>query len=149
MNRLPLALLLCLLGTAAGAAEAGLEYRLRAKVGVAFTWRDGKAELLEPLPFMTRADVRKATAVRARNPNAPGAYAVTLTHNARGRARFRAAARADREREFCIVFRASVLQCAAFPPRVKGLRERASAIYGPFAKGEAEMLAREINRSLR
>jgi hypothetical protein len=144
------AAMLFVVATDANTAWAqGLELRLIAKDGVPFKWAEGKEEYLGQLPFMTAPDFGKAVAVDARNPNQPGKFNVEISHTAIGRAKYRAVANADRDREFCVVFEALIRQCESFPPRIKGLYEKRTIIFGGFARKEAEDLARRINRTLK
>ena len=138
------------LSVAARADEPGLEYRLNAKDGRPFQWaNDSKEELLSPLPFMTSADFASAVAKKSTNPNTPGAWEVELTHTAVGRAKFRAVADSDRNREYCLLFRAMIWQCAAFPPVVKGVYDRGATIRHSLSRADAEKLAAEIRKNLR
>jgi hypothetical protein len=135
---------------AAGADEPGLEYRLNVKDGRPFQWaNDSKEELLSPLPFMTSADFAGAVAKKSTNPNTPGDWEVELTHTAVGRAKFGAVADSDRNREYCLLFRSMIWQCAAFPPGVKGVYDRGTTITHSFSRADAEKMAAEIRKNLR
>ena len=138
-----LALMLC----ATSAAAQGLEYRLEKERGRAFAWGHGKDKFFHELPFMTAKDFAKAVAVPAKNPNAPGTYDVRILHSTTGKVKFRAVADADRERSYCVIFRAIIRACSGFAPAVKEIYN-GSIVHG-LAKADAEMLAREINASLR
>jgi hypothetical protein len=134
----------------AGADEPGLEYRLNVKDGRPFRWaNDSKEELLSRLPFMTSADFASAVARKSTNPNTPGDWEVELTHTAVGRAKFRAVADSDRNREYCLLFRSMIWQCAAFPPPMKGVYDRGATITHSFSRAAAEKMAAEIRKSLR
>jgi hypothetical protein len=138
---------LALSGTAV-AAEPGLEYRFKSQDGVEFKWRDGKVERLDPQPFMVAADFGNAIPIKSTNPNVPGAFEIDLVHNKPGKQKYRATAKADLAREYCVVFKDTVLQCYALAPKLAGLYEQGGTIYGPFSKTEAEGLAREIKNTL-
>lgn len=138
---------LALTGTAA-AAEPGLEYRFRSQGGVEFKWRDGKVERLDPQPFMVAADFGNAIPIKSTNRNVPGAFEIDLVHNKPGKEKYRATAKADLAREYCVVFKDTVLQRHALAPKLAGLYEQGGTIYGPFSKAEAEGLAREIKNTL-
>jgi hypothetical protein len=138
---------LALSGTAV-AAEPGLEYRFRSQDGVEFKWRDGKVEKLDSQPFMVAADFGNAIPIKSTNPNVPGAFEIDLVHNKPGKEKYRATAKADLAREYCVVFKDAVLQCFALAPKLAGLYEQGGTIYGPFSKAEAEGLAREIKNTL-
>jgi hypothetical protein len=97
---------------------------------------------------MTATDFSKAIVVASKNPNTPGAYDVEVLHNATGKMKFRAVADADRERSYCVVFRAIVRGCAGFAPPMKDVYDRGSVIHLK-TKAEADKLADELNRSLR
>ena len=133
----------------ATAAGPGLEYRFKAQDGVEFKWRDGKVEKLDRQPFMVASDFGNAIPIKSTNPNAPGAFEIDIVHNKPGKAKYRATAKADLPREYCVVFKDTVLQCYALAPKLAGLFEQGGTIYGPFSKAEAEGLAREINSTLR
>ena len=138
------------LSAAAGAAEPGLEYRLNVRDGRPFQWADdSKEELLSPLPFMTSADFASAVAKKSTNPNTPGVWEVELAHTAAGRAKFRAVADSDRSREYCLLFRSMIWQCAAFTPVVKGVYDRGMSITHSFSRADAEKMATEIRKTLR
>ena len=132
----------------AAAAEGGPEYRLEVRDGRPFKTADGKAFVLGPLPFMTGKDFARAVAVKSTNPNQPGSYNVELLHSATGKAKFRAVADADRARSYCAVVADTVRFCAAFPPAVKDVYDRAGIIPG-LSKADADTLVAEINRSLK
>ena len=138
---------IALTGTAA-AVEPGLEYRFKAQDGVAFKWRDGKVEKLERQPFMVASDFGNVIPIKSTNPKAPGAFEIDLVHNKPGKEKYRATAKADLPREYCVVFKDTVLQCYALAPKLAGLYEQGGTIYGPFSKAEAEGLAREIKSTL-
>jgi hypothetical protein len=138
------------LSVSAGADEPGLEYRLNVKDGRPFQWaNDSKEELLSPLPFMTSADFASAVAKKSSNPNTPGDWEVELTHTAVGRTKFRAVADSDRNREYCLLFRSMIWQCAAFPPPMKGVYDRGATITHSFSRADAEKMAAEIRKNLR
>jgi hypothetical protein len=139
--------ILALTGTT-WAAEPGLEYRFKAQDGVDFKWRDGKVEKLDIRPFMVASDFGNAIAIKSTNPKAPDAFEIDVVHNKPGKEKYRATAKADQPREYCIVFRDTVLQCSALAPKLAGLYEQGGTIYGPFTKAEAVGLVRDINRSL-
>jgi hypothetical protein len=138
---------LALTGTAA-AAEPGLEYRFKAQDGAEFRWRDGKVEKLDRQPFMVASDFGNAIPIKSTNPNAPGAFEIDLVHNKPGKQKYRATAKIDLSREYCVVFKDTVLQCYALAPKLAGLYEQGGTIYGPFSKAEAEGLARDIKNTL-
>jgi hypothetical protein len=137
------------LATAASAENPGLEYRFKARDGLEFKWRDGKGETLDRQPFMVAADFGNAIAIKSTNPKLPGGFEIDLVHNTAGKQKYRATTNADRGEEYCVVFNEIVLQCYALPPKVAALYERGCTIYGPFSKGEADDLTRQINRTLR
>jgi hypothetical protein len=130
------------------AAEPGLEYRFKARDGVEFKWRDGKVETLDRQPFMVASDFGNAIPIKSTNPNAPGTFEIDLVHNKPGKEKYRASAKADLPREYCVVFKDTVLQCYALGPKLAGLYEQGGTIYGPFSKAEAEGLARDIKSTL-
>jgi hypothetical protein len=132
----------------AAAQDAGLEYRLEKKIGTPLDFADGSTKFFHQLPFMTGKDFAKAVVVKSRNPNTPGTFDVEVLHNAIGKVKFRAVADADRERSYCVVFRAVVRGCAGFAPPMKDIYDRGSTLYG-MTDSAAEKLAAEINRSLR
>jgi hypothetical protein len=138
---------LALTGTAA-AAEPGLEYRFKSQDGVEFKWRDGRVEKLDRQPFMVAADFGNAIPIKSTNPNVPGAFEIDLVHNKPGKQKYRATAKADFAREYCVVFKDTVLQCYALAPKLAGLYAQGGTIYGPFSKAEAEGLARDIKSTL-
>jgi hypothetical protein len=132
------------------ADELGLEYRLNVKDGRPFQWaNDSKEELLSSLPFMTSADFTSAVAKKSTNPNTPGEWEVQLAHTAVGRAKFRAVADSDRAREYCLLFRSMIWQCAAFPPGMKDVYDRGATITHSFSRADAEKMAAEIRKSLK
>ena len=136
----------------AGTAWAGnptLEYRFKAADGTEFKWRDGKVEKLDRLPFMVTSDFGNAVAIKSTNRNNPGAFEIDLVHNKPGKQKYRALAKVDQNRDYCVVFNETVLQCYTVAPKLAALYEHGGTIYGPFSKAEAEDLARQINRSLR
>ena len=134
----------------AGADEPGLEYRLNVKDGRPFQWaNDSKEELLSPLPFMTSADFASAVVKKSANPNTPDDWEVELTHTAVGRTKFRAVADSDRNREYCLLFRSMIWQCAAFPPGVKGVYDRGATITHSFSRADAKKMAAKIRKELR
>jgi hypothetical protein len=137
------------LASAAAAASPGLEYRFKSLDGVEFKWRDGKVEKLERQPFMVTSDFGNAIAIKSTNPNARGSFEIDIVHNKPGKQKYRATAKVDQTREYCVVFNEVVLQCHALAPKLAALYEQGGTIYGPFSKTEAEDLARQINRSLR
>jgi hypothetical protein len=137
------------LASAAAAASPGLEYRFKALDGAEFKWRDGKVEKLERQPFMIASDFGNAIAIKSTNPNTRGSFEIDIVHNKPGKQKYRATAKVDHTREYCVVFKEVVLQCYALAPKVVAFYEQGGTIYGPFSKTEAEDLAREINRSLR
>lgn len=144
----PAVLALVMSVSAATADDNGLEYRLDVKGGRSFKTADGKEFQLGQLSFMSGKDFTRAAAVPSKNPNLPGTYNVELLHSAIGKAKFRAVADADRARSFCAVFEETIRFCAAFPPVMKGVYDRAGIIPG-LPKADAETLAAAINRSLR
>jgi hypothetical protein len=131
------------------AASPGLEYRFKALDGVDFKWRNGKVEKLEREPFMVAADFGNAIAIKSTNPNSPGSFEIDIVHNKPGKQKYRASAKMDHTREYCVVFKEIVLQCYAVAPKIAALYEQGGTIYGPFSKTEAEDLTRQIIRSLR
>jgi hypothetical protein len=137
------------LASAAAAASPGLEYRFKALDGAEFKWRDGKVERLERRPFMIASDFGNAIAIKSTNPSTRGSFEIDIVHNKPGKQKYRATAKVDQAREYCVVFKDVVLQCYALAPKVAAFYEQGGTIYGPFSKTEAEDLAREINRSLR
>ena len=139
---------LALAGPAA-AASPGLEYRFKALDGVDFKWRDGKVEKLEREPFMVAADFANAIAIKSTNPHSPGSFEIDIVHNKPGKQKYRASAKMDHTREYCVVFKKVVLQCYAVVPKIAALYEQGGTIYGPFSKTEAGDLTSQINRSLR
>jgi hypothetical protein len=139
--------LLAFAGTAS-AADTRLEYRFKAKDGVDFKWRDGKVEKLEAQPFMATSDFGNAIAIKSTNPNAPGAFEIDLVHNRPGKQKYRARAKTEAAREYCVLFNDVVMQCYALAPRLATLYEGGGTIYGPFSKTEAQELARKINLAL-
>jgi hypothetical protein len=145
--RAVLALTAFLSANFAVAQERGLEYRLEKKAGMPFDFADGTTKFFHELPFMMAKDFARAVVVKSKNPNSPGSYDVQLSHNAVGKAKFRAVADADRERVYCVIFRDRVRSCASFAPPVKDIYN-GSIIFG-LAKADAEKLAREINASLK
>jgi hypothetical protein len=136
------------LASAASAASLGLEYRFKAQDGVEFKSRDGKVEKLERQPFMATSDFVNAVAIKSTNPNAPGSFEIDLVHNKPGKQKYRATAKTDQTRDYCVVFNDVVLQCYALAPKLTALYEHGGTIYGPFSKAEAEDLARQIKSSL-
>src|SRR5262245_45435148 len=142
-------IVLIALASAAAAASPGLEYRFKALDGVEFKWRDGKVEKLERQPFMVAGDFGNAMAIKSTNPNSPGSFEIDIVHNKPGKQKYRATAKSDQAREYCVVFNEVVLQCYALAPKIAALYEQGGTIYGPFSKTEAEDLTRQINRSLR
>jgi hypothetical protein len=137
------------LASVAAAANPGLEYRFKALDGVEFKWRDGKVEKLERQPFMVATDFGNAMAIKSTNPNARDSFEIDIVHNKPGKQKYRANAKIDHTREYCVVFKEIVLQCYAVAPKIAALYEQGGTIYGPFSKTEAEDLTRQINRSLR
>src|SRR5262245_13703044 len=131
------------------AAGPGLEYRFKAPDGAEFKWRDGKVEKLERQPFMVASDFGNAIAIKSTNRNSPGSFEIDIVHNKPGKQKYRATAKVDLTREYCVVFKEIVLQCYALAPKLAALYEQGGTIYGPFSKTEAEDLAREIKGSLR
>ncbi len=117
--------------------------------GVDFKWRDGEVEKLEREPFMVAADFGNAIAIKSTNPNSPGSFEIDIVHNNPGKEKYRASARRDHTREYCVVFKEIVLQCYAVAPKIAALYEQGGTIYGPFSKAEAEELTREIKSSVR
>jgi hypothetical protein len=139
----------CLAVATAAAASPGLEYRFKALDGVDFKWRNGKVEKLEREPFMVAADFGNAIAIKSTNPNSPGSFEIDIVHNKPGKQKYRASAKMDHTREYCVVFMEIVLQCYAIAPKIAALYEQGGTLYGPFSKTEAEDLTRQIIRSLR
>jgi hypothetical protein len=137
------------LASAAPAASPALEYRFKAPDGVEFKWRDGRVERLDRQPFMVTSDFGNAIAIKSTNAGSPGSFEIDLVHNRPGKQKYRASAKVDQSRDYCVVFNGTVLQCYTVAPRLAGLYEHGGTIYGPFSKAEAEDLARQINRSLR
>ena len=131
------------------AAGPGLEYRFKAQDGVEFKWRDGKVEKLDRQPFIVTSDFVNAIPIKSTAPNSPGSFEVDIVHNKPGKAKYRATAEVDPPRDYCVVFRDTVLQCYELAPKFAGLYEQGSTIYGPFSKAQAEGLAREIRSTLR
>jgi len=137
------------LATAANAASPTLEYRFKAPDGVEFKSRDGKVEKLDRQAFMVTTDFGNAIAIKSTDPRSRGAFEIDLVHNKPGKQKYRASAKVEQSREYCVLFNDVVLQCYAVEAKLVGLYERGGTIYGPFSKAEAEDLARQINRSLR
>ena len=137
------------LANAASAGGPTLEYRFKAPDGVEFKWRDGRVEKLDRQPFMVTSDFGNAIAIKSTNTGAPGSFEIDLVHNKPGKQKYRASAKVDQNRDYCVVFNETVLQCYTVAPKLAALYERGGTIYGPFSKAEAEDLARQINRSLR
>ncbi len=131
------------------AAEPGLEYRFKVQDGVEFKWRNGKVEKLDRQPFMVASDFGNAIPIKSTNAKTPGSFEVDIVHNKPGKEKFRATAETDPPREYCVVFKNTVLQCYALAPKFAGLYEQGGTIYGPFSKAEAEGLVREITSTLR
>ena len=136
------------LANAASAGGPTLEYRFKAPDGVEFKWRDGRVEKLDRQPFMVASDFGNAIPIKSTNPNAPGTFEIDLVHNKPGKEKYRATAKTDFAREYCAVFKDTVLQCYALAPKLAGLYEQGGTIYGPFSKAEAEGLARDIKSTL-
>jgi hypothetical protein len=134
---------------AASAASPSLEYRFKVSDGVEFKWRDGKVEKLDRQAFMVTGDFGNAIAIKSTDPRSRGAFEIDLVHNKPGKQKYRASAKVEQSREYCVLFNDVVLQCYAVEAKLVGLYERGGTIYGPFSKAEAEDLARQINRSLR
>ena len=78
----------------------------------------------------------------------PGAFEIDLVHNKPGTEKYRATAKTVSTREYCVVFKNTVLQCYALAPKLAGVYEQGGTIYGPFSKAEAEGLARDIKSTL-
>jgi hypothetical protein len=133
----------------ASAAGPGLEYRFKAQDGAEFKWRDGKVEKLERQPFMVASDFGNAIAIKSTNRNSPDSFEIDIVHNKPGKQKYRATAKVDLTREYCVVFKEIVLQCYALAPKLAALYEQGGTIYGPFSKTEADDLARQIKGSLR
>jgi hypothetical protein len=137
------------LAGAAAAASPGLEYRFKALDGVDLKWRDGKVEKLEREPFMVAADFANAIAIKSTNPHSPGSFEIDVVHNNPGKQKYRASAKMDHTREYCVIFKEVVLQCYAVAPKIAALYEQGGTIDGPFSETEAGDLTSQINRSLR
>src|SRR5271165_2290330 len=111
------------LANIASAASATLEYRFKAPDGAEFKGRDGKVEKLERLPFMVTSDFGNAIAIKSTNRSAPGAFEIDLVHNKPGKQKYRASAKLDQSRDYCVVFNETVLQCYTVAPKLATLYE--------------------------
>ena len=88
---------------------------------------------------MVAADFANAIAIKSTNPHSPSSFEIDIVHNKPGKQKYRASAKMDHTREYCVVF----------VPKIAALDEQGGTIYGPFSKTEAGDLTSQINRSLR
>jgi hypothetical protein len=142
-------LLISLIYSSVSYADVG--YHLKTKVdGVQFNWSKGKSvESLEATPFIKKVDISKAALEKTKAKALGEVYDIKLINSDHGRKIFRTIANKDRSREFCILYKKKVLQCYSFPPRVKGLYDSSTTIYGGFSRQQAEDLVQDINNSLK
>jgi len=75
---------------------------------------------------MIASDFGNAIAIKSTNPNTRGSFEIDIVHNKPGKQKYRATAKVDQTREYCVVFKEVVLQCYALAPRSSRSMSRAA-----------------------
>jgi len=129
------------------AATPLVEYRLEALPGEAsavFQWSDGSVERrLRTEAFLTIADIESAMAVASGD-----AHVVKLAHTAAGAQRYLAVANRDRNRSYCVVLDAAVVQCSGFPPEQQGVYIEGETLHGEFTATRAKALVGRLEAAI-
>lgn len=146
--------LVALIGAGADvrAADPGItsiEVRLEAKTdGESYAFAGGGTVKLEADPVLMARHFAGIARERRKNPNLPGTVDLELVYEARGAARFALAAKAFRDRRYCLMLDDIVQSCAAFPPPQKDIYTRGIFISG-VAESEANRFAQRLTATMR
>lgn len=134
------------------AAETGItsiEIRLEAKSGgESYNLASGGLVKLEGDPLLMARHFSGIARERRKNPNLPGTVDLELVYEERGAARFLTAAKAFRDRRYCLMLDDIVQSCAAFPPSQKEPYARGVFISG-VAESEASRFAQRLTATIR
>jgi len=152
---LALAAILTSEGSFAQTKRDGFELRMVAKEGgVSFTLSGGPSSTvqLEPLPLLRAADFVRAEAREAKSLNKGSKKSrssdLEITFNVRGKARFKAAAALDQQRQFCIVNAGSLKSCSDFASSQKDRNDQSLVLSG-LDRAESQRLASSLTSAIR